>query len=88
MGSCNGCQTCEIACSYHHRGEFIPSVASLKIADTPTAQGYGVELFDERAGQRPACDGCEDLDVPLCVAYCWVGEDLEKILGEYLGKGN
>ena len=88
MGSCDGCQTCELACSFHHRGEFIPLVSSLKIADSPTEDGYGVEIFEENTAQRLACDGCKDLEVPLCVAYCWVGEDLEAILGKYLGRDN
>lgn len=83
MKSCDGCKTCELACSFHHRGEFRPTESSLKIADTPTADGYGVKVFEESSGLRPGCDECEGLDVPLCVAFCWVGEDLKEIIDQY-----
>lgn len=85
MESCNGCQTCELACSFHHKGEFTPAVSSVKIADSPSVEGYGLELFEEDSGQRRACDGCKELDVPLCVAFCWESEDLKKVIDDFLG---
>ena len=54
--------------------------------DSPAMDGYGVKIFEESSGQRLACDGCENLDVPLCVVYCWKGDDLTGILEQFLGK--
>lgn len=86
MSSCGGCRTCEIACSFHHRGEFIPSISSLKILDNTDEPGYSVLIAEDQDGQNLACDGCKDLDVPLCVEYCREGEDLKEILDRFLGK--
>ena len=84
MSSCNGCRTCEIACSFHHRGEFMPAVSSLKISDKADETGYVLDFMEENNGQRVACDGCKDLEVPLCLAYCWESEDLKRIIDGFL----
>jgi len=83
MPSCGGCRTCELACSYHHRGEFIPAASSLKILEKREGPGYFVLLQEERSSNSPACDGCEGLDVPLCIEYCKEPDDLFKILQEF-----
>jgi len=86
MPSCGGCRTCEMACSFHHRGEFIPAASSLKILEKKEGPGYRVFLREEGDGSSFACDGCEGLDIPLCVEYCRELDDLYKILQEFEAK--
>ena len=86
MPSCGGCRTCELACSFHHRGEFIPSASSLKILERKEGRGYRVLLKEEADGSGPACDGCDGLEIPLCVEYCRELDDLFKILQEFDAK--
>ena len=80
MASCGGCSTCELACSFHHTGEFSPANSSLKIQNKPGEEGYQVLIVDKSDGQQPVCDACRDLEVPLCVEYCRESDDLGKIL--------
>jgi Fe-S-cluster-containing hydrogenase component 2 len=82
MPTCGGCRTCEMACAFHHLGEFNPDVASLQILDKEDGPGYSVWLASENDDRRIACDLCKDLDVPLCVEYCKEYDDLFKILQE------
>ena len=84
MPSCGGCRTCEIACSFHHRGEFVPSVSSLKILENKDEPGYSVLIVEETDGQSLVCDGCKDQELPLCIEYCRESEDLKKIIDEFL----
>ena len=84
MPSCGGCRTCEIACSFHHRGEFIPSISSLKILDNRDNSGYSVLIVEEKNAESLACDGCKEEEIPLCVEYCREGEDLKKLIHEFL----
>ena len=83
MPSCGGCSTCELACSFHHKGEFDPSVSSLKIVENEDGPGYYVLLVDNATGESMACDGCKDCDIPLCVEYCKEADDLMAILNEF-----
>ncbi|MDP1990706.1 MAG: hypothetical protein Q8K00_06735 [Syntrophales bacterium] len=83
MPSCGGCRTCEIACSFHHTGDFIPALSSLKVVEKEEGPGYGVVLKEESDEEGFACDGCEGLDLPLCVEYCKEVDDLYKILREF-----
>ena len=80
MASCGGCRTCELACSFHHTQEFIPSVSSLKVLDKENGPGYRVLLVRESSGESIPCDLCKNLDVPLCMEYCREMDDLGKIL--------
>ncbi len=86
MSSCGGCRTCEIACSYKHTGEFAPSVSSLKIMDREDGNGYDVFLREEDGTEGKPCDGCPSMDVPLCVEYCHVPDDLTKVIYEFLAR--
>ena len=88
MPLCGGCRTCEMACSFHHKGEFIPSVSSIKILDRQHAPGFEVLLAEKSDAGAVACDGCRGLAVPLCLEYCTKKEDLLKILGEFSEKVN
>jgi len=80
MSTCGGCRTCELACSFHHTQEFIPSVSSLKVLDKEDGPGYRVLLVRESSGESIPCDLCKKLDVPLCMEYCREMDDLGKIL--------
>jgi len=84
MTSCGGCRTCEMACSFHHTGEYNPSVSSIRIVEDNGDGGYCVLLIDESHGSGFACDGCNGLETPLCVQYCREKEELEDILRDFL----
>ena len=86
MASCGGCRTCEIACSFKHTGEFKPTVSSIKIKDKENELGFYVCLVESSTEKGIACDGCADLEEPLCLQYCEKREDLEDILKEFLKK--
>lgn len=75
-----------MACSFHHKEEFIPSLSSIKILDKGNEAGFHVLLVEKGDGRNLACDGCRELDVPLCMQYCKESDDLEKILRELLEK--
>ena len=83
MPSCGGCRTCEMACSFHHTGEFAPALSSLVVLDKEDGPGCEVLLTKENDGQRIDCDGCEGLEIPLCMEYCRESDDLWKILQEF-----
>ncbi|MHB8773392.1 MAG: hypothetical protein ACYC7J_20570 [Syntrophales bacterium] len=83
MPSCGGCRTCELACSFHHTGEFMPAVSSLTIIEKTESPGYDVLLREEKEGKNLACNGCEGREVPLCVLYCRERDDLSQILQEF-----
>ncbi len=83
MDTCGACRTCEIACSYHHTGEFNHQVSSIEIVERKDGGGYDVRIYQKNNGERIACDGCLDVDGdPLCIQYCREAEDLKKIIGE------
>ena len=84
MSVCGGCRTCEIACSYHHTGEFNPSISSLKVLDKEDGAGYNVLLLERDDAKGRACDGCQELEEPLCMEYCKEKEELEKMIKELL----
>ena len=84
MISCGGCRTCEMACSFKHKGEFIPAISSITILDKKNEPGFLVQLLEKSEGQSLTCVGCKELEVPLCMQYCQKNEDLEKILKDFL----
>lgn len=86
MPSCGGCRTCEMACSFKHKGEFIPALSSIKIIENLHEPGFRIFLVEESNGQSITCDCCKELDVPLCMEYCKESESLEKILKEFAEK--
>ena len=80
---CGGCRSCEMVCSYHHKGVFQPSISSIKILDTKDELGFAISLAEQDEGKRRACDGCKGLDEPLCVKYCAERDELEGILKKF-----
>ena len=88
MISCEGCRTCEMACSFSHKGEFNPSISSIKIIDKESGSGFLVSIMEESDSRIMACDGCRKRNVPLCVQYCQNSQELALILEEFLEKVN
>ena len=88
MESCGGCKTCEIACSFKHTGEFKPSVSSIRIQDKEDGLGFCVFLSDGESKTGLTCDGCVELDKPLCIQYCEKAEDLKEIIDAFLKQKN
>lgn len=90
---CGGCRTCEIACSYHHKRVFSPSLSSIEIIDRTDKPDFTLSFYIEDVDGHLACDRCEGEDEPLCLKYCSVsmreklktilqGELPEKLAGE------
>ena len=69
---CEGCRTCEIACSYHHKKVFCPSISSIEVTDRPEKLGFAVSFYIADANGHLACDRCKGEDEPLCLKYCSV----------------
>ena len=67
---CAGCRTCEIACSYHHKKLFSPSISSIEINDTTDKLGFTVSFYLMNMNGHLACDKCKGEDEPLCLKYC------------------
>lgn len=67
---CTGCRACEIACSYHHKKVFSPSISSIEVTDKQP--GFVVSFYTANANGHLACDKCEGEDGPLCLKYCSV----------------
>lgn len=86
MPSCGGCRTCEIACSFKHTGEFVPSISSIRILDREDELGFDVRLIEKNKEKAKACDGCLGISEPLCLQYCEKYDDLKNILEEFLNR--
>jgi len=84
MPTCGGCRTCELACSFKHTGFFTHTASSLLVLDKQDHRGYQIRFLDSAEGSRPACDGCQELDEPLCVQYCREAEDLAEMVRELI----
>jgi Fe-S-cluster-containing hydrogenase component 2 len=77
MDECGGCRTCELACGYHHTGIFNPSQSSLHIINrSDNKPGFLVQIHPNKEGNSQGCDGCVELEQPLCVRYCHKDEIL------------
>ena len=86
MPSCGGCRTCEMACSFKHRQEFVPSISSIKIVEKGRDPGFLVFLAEDKTGETPPCDGCREIEMPWCLQYCRKREDLEPILSQFMAR--
>ncbi len=54
---CTGCRACELACSFHFEGKFVPSKSRIKIV-----------RMDEEGIDVPV--GCEHCDDAVCMLVC------------------
>jgi Fe-S-cluster-containing dehydrogenase component len=74
---CINCRTCELACSFHHKKSFDPSIASLKIRGETSEVDISILFFDDMTRverhKRVPCDHCKSEILPFCVKYCPVG---------------
>jgi Fe-S-cluster-containing dehydrogenase component len=65
---CTGCRTCEIACSYHHKGVFGRKTSSVEIRRYEERGEFGLVLYLSHEGSHMACD-CTPGD-EYCLKYC------------------
>ena len=86
MPTCGGCRTCEIACSFRHKGQFIPSVSSIKIIEKTGEPGYVVSIAESHDGETLACDCFALQKPPLCLEYCIKNKDLMEIFKKFIEK--
>jgi Fe-S-cluster-containing dehydrogenase component len=63
---CNGCRTCELACSFHHTKTFDPIKSSIDVCRNDGEGTVEVSLI-------ASCDGCPEEDAPFCVRFCSSG---------------
>jgi Fe-S-cluster-containing hydrogenase component 2 len=59
-----------MACAYHHKSIFWPSISSIEIIDKPKELCFGIMFYVELDSGHLACDGCEGLEEPVCIKYC------------------
>ena len=81
LPTCEGCRTCEMACSFKQKGEFNPSISAIKILGKKNEVGYFISLAEKNDGENLSCVVCKE-----CVRYCPVSGDLEKVIEEFKKK--
>ncbi len=59
LKKCVGCRTCELACSYYHKGCFNPKYSSIRV--------HFADNYDIGMDILNTCDCKRD---PLCVKLC------------------
>ncbi len=84
MPNCGNCKTCEIACCYHHTGEFSWAPSSFRVKENPNGKSYLILIAETNEGKEVACDGCKQEELPLCVEVCEEAEMLQGFLKEFL----
>ena len=84
MPDCGGCRTCELACGFKHTGAFSYATSSIRVLDKEDQRGHTVLLLEQNEETHFACDGCQELDVPLCVQHCREAEKLTKMVQEFV----
>jgi ferredoxin len=62
---CTGCRNCEIACSYHHTGNFSRKAGSIKVERLEKEGKFRIILWLQNQDGRLGCDGCG-----FCLNYC------------------
>ena len=86
--ACVGCESCELACSFHHVGKFQPAVASIKVQEQFKDLAFTLELFDKKKAGHLTCDQCKTLPEPMCVKHCspLMKSELSQTLRKFWGK--
>jgi Fe-S-cluster-containing hydrogenase component 2 len=84
MPNCGNCKTCEIACCYHHTGDFSPAPSSFRVKENPNGKGYLILIADRDEGTEICCDGCKGEEIPLCMEVCEEADVLKGFLKEFL----
>ena len=70
---CTGCMSCELACSFHHRKIFKPSVASIEVGIDEKERKIFITIYNRESERHIACDNCIGEEIPLCVRFCSIG---------------
>ena len=65
---CTGCRACELACSYHHRKIFSPSISSIHIKKDEEEVEFGITIYRKPEKGHLACNCPED--DKFCLNYC------------------
>jgi Fe-S-cluster-containing hydrogenase component 2 len=60
---CDGCRSCELACSFYIHKSFDPARSHIKVYRND-ANGTIEIVF------HPSCDGCKKEPMPYCIRYC------------------
>ena len=82
---CTGCRACELACSYHHRQLFSPSIASIRIQRGKTDGKVNILLYQRAEKGHMACNCPEGKEA--CVNFCTeIARD--KLRGILQSRGN
>ena len=83
---CIGCRTCMIACSYHHSKIFSPSISSIEIKRGQKTPSFTISFNQGDNNSHMACDGCKELEEPLCIEYCNIiaRDELRNLLNKFL----
>ena len=81
MPACSGCGNCSMACSFHHKGEFVPAKAAIRSVERDDGPGFLISFSEEGEDGRLVCTGCRE-----CIKHCVPGEELEGIIIEYVRK--
>lgn len=67
---CAGCHICELTCSFHHLQHFAPRRSSIEIFKDPQTREIIPKVHPKPKFNRIGCDGCAELQYPLCAASC------------------
>ena len=75
---CGGCGTCEIACSFRRHGFFDRHSSLIRVVDE--GDDFKVSFIEQQDKQ---CDGCVELEEPMCATYCHDPDRLIEIIDQY-----
>ena len=77
---CTGCRACELACSYHQRKIFSPSIAAIHVHRNDKEGKIVIVLHEQAEGTHSACDCPRGKE--FCLKYCPViaRDELKAIL--------
>jgi len=70
---CTGCKSCELACSFHHKKIFQPSISSIAVGIDERDRKISISIYNVESGRHIACDNCIEEKIPLCVKFCSIG---------------
>jgi Fe-S-cluster-containing dehydrogenase component len=63
---CTACRACELACHFHHQGNFATAASSIGISFNPDSAEIQITFSD-------TCDSCRHEHRPYCVQFCGPG---------------
>jgi len=64
--ACRGCRMCELACSFHHKQAFSPTLSSIKVSSDGATGKVWLSIDS-------TCNHCQGEASPRCVTYCSYG---------------